>query len=55
MSWWKEAGLRAKVLIGNPHSSSERVKKIEKLLKELVPLLIAEISTLPECEASVRE
>ena len=53
--YWKEATFRAKVLVGTSHSSVERTQKINRLLETLIPLLIAETKSQPDCAAHVRD
>ena len=55
MEMWKEAGLRAKVLLGTRASNQIRTQQIENCLKQLTTLLIAEISQKPDCQSSQRE
>lgn len=49
MDWWREAGLRAKVLVGTPTSLPARTQRINDLLKKLTELLIAEANSQPKC------
>ena len=55
MDQWKAASLRAKVLIGTPHSDVNRTLKINNLLDQLIPLLIGEVNSQPNCESTQRD
>lgn len=55
MEQWKEAGLRAKVLIGTESSLLSRTQRIESCLKRLTELLIAEVANQPDCQSYQKE